>query len=263
LAAARVVAIALNTWREAVRNKVVHSVAIFGVLFMASALALGELSLHEELRVTRDLGLGGLSLFGVAIAVFLGVTQVAREIDKKTIQLLLAKPVHRGEFLLGKFLGIATTLGLLVVALAVALAALLLLQGGTVDGGLACAFVLAYLEVLLIAAVAIFFSTFTTPLLGALFSVGLFAVGRSTEELRLVSVKLGRVGYQVVRGLLAVLPDLHLYVVSGALVEGQRVSVHEVYVSWGYVGSAAAYTALYIACTLVLASLIFRRRDFV
>src|SRR3954471_3459810 len=108
----RIWAIALNTFREAIRNKILYALLVFAVLLILSALAFAQLSLHEEARITRDLGLRGIELFGARIAMFVGVNLVYKELERKAVSALTPKPVHRWEFILGKFLGMVLTLAI-------------------------------------------------------------------------------------------------------------------------------------------------------
>ncbi len=265
----RIIAIALNTFREAVRNKVLYLLLLFAVGLIASALAFGQVSLHEEARVTRDIGLGGMTLFGVLIAVFIGVNLVYKELDKKTVYALIPKPMHRFEFILGKFGGMVVTLAVQLAIMSVVLFGVLALQ--TTDGrqapewaNLARAIVLLLCELTVVTAVAVLFSTFASPILSGAFTLGLFVIGRFTPELREL---IGKLHSPALRGALSaalrLVPDLHVFYVSGSMVEGRYVSIHGDYVDWTYVATASGYGLAYAACALALGILIFSRRDFV
>jgi ABC-type transport system involved in multi-copper enzyme maturation permease subunit len=258
----RVLAVGLNTFREAIRNKVLYSLLFFAVALIASALALGQLSLHEEGRVTRDLGLGGIALFGVLIAIFVGVNLVYKELDRKTVFSLIPKPIRRFEFILGKFAGMVMTLAVQVAIMALVLFAVLELQDG-VTWGVVRAIALLFCEVVVVTAVAVLFSSFSSPFLSGAFTLGIFVVGRSMPELREMIGKLGAAPLRaVLYGATHVLPDLSLFFVSGSMLDGQPVTVHAEYVDWPYVATAAGYGAAYAACALGLAILLFSRRDF-
>src|SRR4029453_8041021 len=129
----RIWAIARNTFREAVRNKILYSLLFFAVLIIVSAVAVGRLSLHEEVRMTRDIGLWGIDIFGVIIAVFVGVNLLYKELDLKTVYTILPKPIHRWQFVLGKWLGMLLTLAVQVLVMALVLAGTLALQGAAFD----------------------------------------------------------------------------------------------------------------------------------
>jgi ABC-type transport system involved in multi-copper enzyme maturation permease subunit len=259
----RVGAIALNTFREATRNKVLYLLLLFAIGLITFALALGQMSLHEELRVTRDLGLGGIALFGVLIAIFVGVNLVYKELDRKTVFSLIPKPIYRFEFVLGKYAGMVVTLAVQVVIMSTVLFLVLWYQGAGLEEAVVRAIVLLFVEIVVITAVAVLFSTFSSPILSGAFTLGLYVIGRSTPEIREL---IGKLHSPVLRGVLSgalrLVPDLHIFYVSGSMVEGQYATVHGAYVDWGYVATASAYGILYVACALTLAILLFSRRDF-
>lgn len=260
----RIWAIALNTFREAVRNKVLAILVMFAVALMAFSLVLGQLSLHEEVRIIKDLGLAGISIFGVVIALFLGVNLLSKELDRKTIYAIIPKPLHRHEFLLGKYLGLAVTMTVLVVLMSAVLAGFLALQDGRHGIVMVRAELLIWLELLLLMAVAMLFSSFSSPWLSAMFAASLWVIGRNTAELEAFATgKLdGSLGGTVLNGALELLPDFRMFFVSGANFDETIVSVHQSFVSWGYVGSAALYAGAYGGACLLAAVLLFSRRDF-
>jgi ABC-type transport system involved in multi-copper enzyme maturation permease subunit len=259
----RVYAIALNTFREAIRNRVLYGIIFVVILLNLSAIILGQASLHEEARVARDVGLSGVSLFGSITAIILGVSLLYGEIQRRTIHTIVSKPIHRYEFVLGKYLGMALTLTLLVLIFTLAMAGLLWTQGVPFSTAVTKAVMLSYMEVLVVAGIALFFSSFSSPFLSGVFAFALFYLGRVTPALRSAaeSAKMEWMGDLCSVGL-RIVPDLHLFSVSGSNVQGKYVSVHSEFVTWGYVGTAAAYAALVLGVLLLLAVLIFSRRDF-
>jgi Cu-processing system permease protein len=259
----RIIAIALNTFREAIRNKVLYGIVAAVIGMNLFAVVLGAMSLAEEARIARDVGLAGVSLFGAITAIFLGVSLLYAEIQKRTIHVILAKPIHRHEFVLGKYAGMAVTLTLLVVAFAIALALMLTLSGFSFDENVIKAVTLGWLEVMLVAAIAIFFSSFSTPFLSGIFTFAIFFIGRSSKELEYAAAKAkDPVLQNIGKAALYVIPDLHLFSVSGGEVDGKAVSVHATFVSWLYVGHAALYALAVVAILLILAVVVFSRRDF-
>jgi ABC-type transport system involved in multi-copper enzyme maturation permease subunit len=257
--------IGLNTFREAIRNKILYSLLFFSLLIIAASVAFGELSVGSQRRLTMDLGLGGMSLFSIIIAVFVGINLVYKELEHKTIFTLLSKPVFRYQFVLGKFLGLALTMAVLVLIMSLVLVGVLLSQGHDVGQTLAIMVVLIYLEVLLITAVAVFFSSFSSPFLSGAFTIGIFIVGRNLPEIEAIAAKMKSMFFPSALALTAkVLPNLRFFYVTGSSVEDVgQVSVSGVFVDWSYVGQAAAYGGLYIAVVLLLAMFLFSRRDFV
>jgi ABC-type transport system involved in multi-copper enzyme maturation permease subunit len=261
---ARIWAVAINTFREAIRNKVLYGILVAVVALNFFGIVLGEMSLHEEARVARDVGLAGVSLFGAITAVVLGVSLLYTEIQKKTIHTILAKPLERHEFVLGKYVGMALTLTVLTVVFMLALAVMLYMRDVAFDGVILRAAVLAYFEIMVVAALAVFFSSFSTPFLSGIFTFAIFFLGRATPEIRFAAAKSKEA---VIRGIadvgLRLVPDLHVFSISGGEIDGKSVSVNASFVDWGYVGHASLYALAWIIGLLVLASLVFRRRDFV
>lgn len=272
----RVWAVALNTFREAVRNRVLYVLALFAVGLMAFSFVLGELSMHEEVRIIKDLGLFGVSVVGVVIALFLGVNLLSKELDRKTVYFVIPKPLRRWEFLLGKYLGQVLTLAVLVGLMAAILALFVVAQGGSHGVVMVRAEVLVLVELVLLTAVAMLFSSFSSPYLSAMLTAALWIIGRNRAELLAFATgkKLAGTALGTVLELVgAVVPDFGALWVSGAQLghpaehaadpSAPLVSVHESFVSWGYVAEASAYGLLYAAVCLVLAMVLFARRDLV
>jgi len=260
--AGHIFAIAKNTFREAIRDKILYSLLFFAILLILFAVVLGQLSLHEEGRLVRDVGLGGISLFSVIIAIFVGSSLVYKELDRKTVFTIIPKPLHRHEFILGKFVGMTVVLIVLVAIMAAVLSGVLALEDAPIDAALLKAVWLLLVEVIVITAVALLFSSFSTPFLSAFFTLGVWVLGRSTPEIRGVAGKLGA-AKPILRGIAAIVPDLHLFYVSGSMAGGERVTVHGDYVDWAYVARATGYGLGYAAILLIFAAIIFRKRDFV
>jgi ABC-type transport system involved in multi-copper enzyme maturation permease subunit len=261
----RVLAIALTTFREAIRRRVLYGILVVVFLFNIFAVVLGEMSLHQEARVARDVGLAGVSFFGSVTAILLGVTLLYNELQRRTIHTIISKPVHRFEFVIGKYLGMAVTLTLLTSLFALALWGVLAIRGVPFGAAVSKAVILAYVEVLVVAAIAIFFSSFSTPFLSGIFTFAIFWVGRVTPEMRQAVETTDTAWIRTVCEIaLYVVPDIHLFGVSGGRVPGESepVSVHGDFVDWSYVGIAGGYGLAYVAIFLVAACFIFSRRDF-
>jgi ABC-type transport system involved in multi-copper enzyme maturation permease subunit len=260
----RLWAIALNTFREAARIRVLYGVLVLVIAANLFAVFLGEMSVDQHARVARDVGLAGISLFGAFTAIYLGVALLYAEIQRRTVHAIVSKPIERWEFVLGKYLGMVLTLTVLVLLFAAAMAGLLMLQHIGVSAGVVKATILAWFEVMTVAAIAMFFSSFSTPFLSGMFAAGLFAVGRLTPDMEqaLRGSEAAPWARSVMHIALEIVPDLHLFSVSGSSLDGTHVSVHGDFVSWTYVATSAGYGTLWIAGLLLLASLIFQRRDF-
>ncbi|MBK7534704.1 MAG: ABC transporter permease subunit [Myxococcales bacterium] len=259
----RIWAVALNTFREAARIRVLYGILVLVVASNLLALVMGEMSIREETRVARDVGLAGISLFGSLTAIFLGVFLLYSEVQRRTIHAIVSKPIERWEFVFGKYLGMALVLSVLVALFGLAMALLLGSQGVAPSLAVAKALVLAWAEVLTVAAIAIFFSSFSSPFLSGIFALGLFALGRLTPDIEAAAATAQGTWIPAVATVaLELVPDLHLFSISGRMLDGVAVSVHGEFVGWGYVATALGYGALWILGLLAASSLLFQRRDF-
>jgi Cu-processing system permease protein len=259
----RIWAIALNTFREAARIRVLYGILVLVVGSNLLALVLSQLSLGDAGRVARDVGLAGISLFGSLTAIFLGVFLLYTEVQRRTIHAIVAKPIARWEFVVGKYLGMVLVLSVLVAVFALAMVLMLFVQGVGASSGVGKAIVLSWLEVLTVAAIAILFSSFSTPFLSGIFALGVWLIGRIVPDLEnIANVSSGTVR-AISKVALEIVPDVHLFAVSGRTLDGSAVSVNGDFVPWSYVGLAAAHGLGWIVALLVLAALLFHRRDFV
>jgi ABC-type transport system involved in multi-copper enzyme maturation permease subunit len=259
---ARIWAIALNTFREAARIRVLYGIAVLVLGSNLAAIVLGQMSIHESQRVARDIGLAGISLFGSLTAIFLGVFLLYTEVQRRTIHAIVSKPIERWEFVVGKYLGMAIVLTILVALFALAMFGMLAYQHVGISGAVVRALVLAWGEVLTVAAIGIFFSSFSTPFLSGIFALAMWAIGRVTPDIE-AAIKTGAAWIRAVAHIaLEIVPDIHLFSPSGRIVEGNAMSVHAAFVGWGYVGLAWLHGLGWIAGLLALACLLFHRRDF-
>ncbi len=259
----RVWAIALNTFREAARIRVLYGIVVLVVGANLLALVLGEMVRHESARVARDIGLAGISLFGSLTAIFLGVFLLYTEVQRRTIHAIVSKPIERWEFVVGKYLGMALVLTALVALFATAMVIMLIVQDVPVTVAVAKAVVLAWLEVLTVAAIAIFFSSFSTPFMSGIFALAMWAIGRVTPDVEAAARDATGWIRTLTRATLEIVPDLNLFAVSGRTIDGDHVSVHAELVSWGYVAVASLHGLGWIVGLLALSALLFHRRDFV
>src|SRR5882672_737371 len=176
----RVAAIARNAFREAVRDRVLYNLVLFVLLLTVAAIYLGDLSAGQERKIIVDLGLSAMLLFGVFISIFVGVGLVYKEIERRTVYAIFAKPVGRGEFLLGKYLGLCLTLLVNVVIMGVGISLALIYTKRGLDPLAASiwpSILLIYCELVILTAVALLFSTFSSPTLSALMAFFIFIIG--------------------------------------------------------------------------------------
>jgi ABC-type transport system involved in multi-copper enzyme maturation permease subunit len=242
--------------------RVLYAVLIVVVAMNLLALVLGQLAIHEETRVAQDIGLAGISLFGSITAIVLGVLLLYAEVQRRTIHAIVSKPIARWEFVVGKYAGMALVLSVLVAVFAVAMTVMLTAQGDGLTGAVVKALVLAWFEVLVVAAIAVFFSSFSSPFLSGLFALAMWVLGRLTPDIEAATHAAAPSIQITARVALEIVPDLHLFAISGREVDGQVVSIHEAFVSWGYVGEAALHGIGWIVGLVALACVLFDRRDF-
>jgi ABC-type transport system involved in multi-copper enzyme maturation permease subunit len=259
----RIWAIALNTFREAARIRVLYGILVLVVGSNLLALVLGQLSLNEPGRIARDVGLAGISLFGSLTAIFLGVFLLYTEVQRRTIHAIVAKPISRWEFVVGKYLGMVMVLSVLVAVFGIAMVAMLAIQGVGISSGVMKALVLSWFEVLTVAAIAIFFSSFSTPFLSGIFALATWVIGRLAADLEAMTQLTSTAVRITTKIALEIVPDIHLFAVSGRTLDGAAVSVHGDFVPWSYVALAAGHGAGWIIALVALAALMFHRRDFV
>jgi len=259
----RIWAIALNTFREAARIKVLYGVLVLVVGANLLALVLGEMSYREEARVAGDIGLAGMSIFGSLTAILLGLFLLYNEVQRRTVHAIVSKPIERWEFVVGKWLGMALVLSVLVGLFALAMVLMLTLQGVGVSGAIIRATVLAWVEVLTVAAIAVFFSSFSTPFLSGIFSLAMWVIGRVTPEIEDATRAAAGWIRVVARVALEITPDMSLFSPSGRMVEGAHASIHGDFVTWGYVAMSSLHGLGWIVGLLALACVLFHRRDFV
>lgn len=261
----RVLAIMRNTFRENVRDKILYNLILFALIMIAISIALGNLTLGHENKVIIDLGLSGISVFGTLIAIFVGVSLVSKELEKRTIYAILAKPVRRWEFILGKYLGLLLTLFVNLAIMSAGLMVALLYQGGTSFTGyvwLLPAIYLISLSMAVTTAVAMTFSTFSTPTLSTLFTFFFWVIGHFNSDL----LQFGRLTKSWLLGgichvLYYALPNVSNFesinsrnIISGA---AYYQPVDLVAVAW-----ASLYGVLYCGILLTISLSIFSRRDF-
>lgn len=306
----RVAVVAYNTYREAVRARVLHGLLALALATGGYALIVGAFSNRARLRVVSDLGAASISVYGVIVAVVLAATALYRELELKTIYPILARPIYRAEYLVGKYLGTALTLSVFIAANTGAL--LLALANLSGQSGLLClgvglgsvlAFSLLFwrcpgwrtllpipfalilfaagawlasgapddrnvllgsalltlCEVAVVAAIATVFAGFSSPFLSAVFTFGVFVVGRSADTLGNLPVRMfGETIRALGQGVSRVVPNLMLYVPERPLLTGEAAGASLP----AYLGLSLVHTVCWVVVLLTLAALIFRRRDF-
>ena len=261
--------IAVNVFKESVRDKVLYNLVFFAILLIAASYLLGQLTAGQDIKIIKDLGLAAMSVFGLFMAVFIGIGLVSKEVERRTIYSLLSKPIRRQQFIVGKYLGMVLTLlvnvGVMTGAYYAVLGYMAWSAGGwfkpgwdapAIDPALLKAVVMIVLQLLIVTALALFFSTFSSPILSAALTLGLYVVGHFNADLKhFETVVDSRPVVYLARALYYVLPNLAPFDIKAQVVHGQPVQA-------GFLLLNGAYAVVYIGVLLIGATLIFLRRDF-
>jgi ABC-type transport system involved in multi-copper enzyme maturation permease subunit len=261
--------VAINVFKESVRDRVLYNLVFFAVLLISSSYLLGQLTAGQDVKIIKDLGLAATAVFGLFIAVFIGIGLVSKEVERRSIYSLLSKPISRPQFVVGKYAGLVLTLAVnvavMTVALYVVLAYLTYTESAAFRAGwdapgtdprLLKAIALIFVELMIVTAIALFFSTFSTPILSAALTFGLYVAGHFNADLRNFDrIVESRPAVWLARGVYHVLPDFSAFDVKTQVVHGLPVAA-------GYLATTTLYGLAYVAALLAGAVLIFARKDF-
>jgi ABC-type transport system involved in multi-copper enzyme maturation permease subunit len=261
--------VAVNVFKESVRDKVLYNLVVFAVLLIATSFLLGQLTAGQDIKIIKDLGLASIATFGLLIAVFIGIGLVWKEVEKRSIYGLLSKPIRRHEFVLGKYVGLMLTLLVNVAIMTCAFYAVVWVMGSQVDAkireswpapaadpAMLKAIALIVIELMLVTGIALFFSTFSSPFLSAVLTLGLWVIGHFNTDLRnFENVVESRPAALFARGLYYVLPNFSAFDVKAQVVHGQPVDL-------SYLVVTTLYGLTYVAFVLAAAMTVFSRRDF-
>jgi len=252
----RIWAIAINTVREAIRHRVLYTLVFFALALIGTGVLLASLSYVERGRILQDVGFAAIRIFSVAIAIFVGIHLVHREIDRRTIFTILSKPIARTEFLLGKYLGLVLTLWLQIAVMSLGFVVVSLLSDAKVGAAHAAAIGLIGAEVAVVVAMALLFSSFTTPMLASLFTAGLWLIGQLSRDLRALGAQGNSETIRhATEALYRALPDFQAFDLAAQAARGLVIARSDVLLP-------LAYAAGYATLVLVAATWIFERRDF-
>jgi len=250
-----VAAIARNTFREALRDRILYLFLGFAIVILIGSKLFGLLTVGDEGKVIRDLGLGGIQFFSMLIAVMMSVLLVSREVDSRMVFNILAKPVPRWHFLLGKYLGLLATVAANLFLMTVTMLLVVLAYQGELDLRIAFAAAMTLLEMAVLAAFAVLFAVVTRPILGSVLTLAVFVIGHVSEDIWMLTRHLpSRVGRSVVAACYYLLPNLERFNFKAEVVH--RLTIPLDVVAWSVV-----YGVLYAAVVLLLACLHFGRKD--
>jgi ABC-type transport system involved in multi-copper enzyme maturation permease subunit len=249
--------IALNTLKEAIRDRVLYLLFFFAALSLISSRLLALLTVGDRVKIIKDVGLSSISIFGMLMAILIGTGLVYKEIDKKTIFTLLSKPIQRWQFLVGKFSGLVLTLFIMTSLMSLIFLVILLLHTFHIEGRLLLAILFIFIELVLITAVAILFSCFSTPILSSIFALSFYVIGHFSWGLEpLIRKARPGVAKTALQVIYTLLPDLENFNFKIEVVHGLSIEPK-------YYLFSALYGIAYTFFVLLLAVLVFKKRDFI
>jgi ABC-type transport system involved in multi-copper enzyme maturation permease subunit len=252
----RLRAIALNTFKEAVRNKVYYLLVVLGITTALSSYIISMLTIGDRVKVLKDVGLASIDFFCVLIAVFTGINLVYKEIEKKTIYNIVSKPISRSNFIIGKFMGLALTLLVALVSMAAIFFFFLFISTGEFDAKILLYFFYLYLELLIITGVSLVFSSFSTPILSSIFTISIYLIGQVTWTFNEFKDKLVKpLEKAAAYFFYYLLPNLEKFNIKNAVVMKTELNSY-------LITSTILYGLCYTSAMLILAILIFNRREF-
>ena len=251
----KIIALTINTFREAIRDKVLYSLIFFAVLMIGLSVILDNLTIGEPTKIIKDFGLASIEIFGVLIAIFVGIGLVYKEMERKTIYNILSKPIHRYQFIIGKYLGLTLTLLVEVLTMSIALFCILYFYEGKIAVALLPAIGMIFITLMIITAFALLFSSFSTPILSGLFTLSFFLIGHLTPDLLELGKKADSQSlHYLTKALYYIIPNLEYFNLKGQV-------VHQVALEKGYLFFALLYGLLYIAIILLISMVVFQNRD--
>lgn len=261
----KIVVIALNAFKESVRDRVLYNIVFLGLILVLSSTILGDWSVFDKSQVISYFSLGVMSISGLMMAIFVGISLVTKEIRQKTVLTLLSKPVSRAQFLLGKYFGLLLVLVIHLTLMALLFFMLLWLNDAEITWGLAGAVLLVFFELSIVVSIAILFSTFSSPILSALFTLGFYVSGHlSGDVIRQMNNMQWANGESLtefhwntflVKSIHYLLPDLEKFNISSQVVSGMNVPISTYLIQGLYAG---AYAAVFMSIAIWW----FSRKDF-
>jgi len=253
----RLSAITWNTFREAVRDRILYNLVFFVLLLVASAPLFSQISIGLERLMLVNVGLSSISLIGVVIAILVGIGLVSKEIEKKTLYTILSRPVRRWEFIAGKYLGLLLTLVVNAALMTVGFYVALLIFVGSLkraDAGLLVAIYFILLQFMIMVAITLLFSTFSTPVFSAIFAFALFVIGAFGEDLKTVATLSHGVTKWLALATAYIMPNFASLNVIARVAHDERVSMQ-------LVAFNTLYALLYSLAVVTAAVMIFERRN--
>ncbi len=251
----KIIAIAVNTFKEAVRNKIFYLLIFFGIFFSISSRLISMLTIGDTLKILKDVGLASINFFSVLIAIFTGINLVYKEIEKKTVYFILSKPVKRRDFILGKFMGLAMTIFVALTIMITVFVIFIYFSSGTFAPSIFLYFIFLFMELLIIISISILFSSFSTPILSSIFTIVLYLIGHVIWTFNEFKYKLiNPLEKYFAYFLYYLFPNLEKFNIRETVVLNDPLS-------FKIIISTLAYGIFYVTAILLISIHIFNRRE--
>lgn len=252
----KIISVILNTFRESIRDKVFITIIIFAVLVMVGGKVIQPLALGEEAKVIKDIGLNSIALFSTLIAILVGGRLVYKEIEKRTLYLIISRPIHRWQFIVGKYFGLLLVLFESILIMTVAFYLILVLLNISAGFNLLLSILLTFFQLWVITAIAILFSTFSTPITGAVFTFALYFIGHLTRDLKAFGAMSKSSVVKTLSDIMYyILPNLANFNIKGEVVHNVSIAPQIIFLT-------IAYAIVYSAITVFISCVIFQSKDF-
>ncbi len=246
--------LAYGTFRETVRDRLFYLVGMFGFIMLASTAVLSPLTIGAQSKIMTDVGLAAMSVFGLMVVMLVGSNMIHKEVDKGTIVTILAKPVGRRQYLVGKFLGLTLTLTCMLGLMGLLFYLVLLIAPGGFSLRYLSAIYMTLLELVLINAVVVFFSTCVSAPLAAISTLGVFCMGHLSQSIRDFGSMQGTpLQQKIFDGIYYIVPNLEVFNVRGAVVHGDVVAAPQLLL-------ATIYCVGYVGLLLIFSGSLFQRK---
>lgn len=249
-----ILAIAQNTFKQAIRDKILYGIIIFALLFICSTAVISTLALEENIYIIRNLGLAGIYIFGLIITIFLGASLVYNEVDQRTTYMLLAKPVTRGNIIVGKFLGLLAGTGLTTILMTVVYVAIVFFNGGRIDYQALAAVGLQLIEMAILITILILFSTITTPLASTIYTILIIYIGHSLSLIYSFATKANYFAKAILLAVYYLTPNLEKFNSRNLITHNISIPIKELVLS-------GIYALAYIILVIYIANIAFNKKD--
>ncbi|MFA6422936.1 MAG: ABC transporter permease subunit [Patescibacteria group bacterium] len=252
----QVLTIAYNTYLETIRDRILYVFVAFAIAMIGISIIMGSISLNQDTKIIKDFGLAGMFFFGVLIAVFVGANTIHKEKDKRTIYIILSKPIRHWQFILGKFLGLALSLLVVTLLMSIIFLTITTIKEKSFSFLLLEAIFFQYLELILLISVVIAFSSFTSPLSAAIYTICLFIIGHSTTVINQIAAKSQNIFIsKSLETVYYIFPNLEKFNLKTNVVYGIGYNGPETII-------AILYGLFYIGLMLTLATQILKKQEF-